>query len=144
MRLPIRPKIPVGNVTLEGVEENNGGYKIKNARFDNVDYKQENVEIKANDIYMSGLTIPADATTGTIDALMFYDEAHSGPISVSIDGKQAFSLEESSATMSVSDDKASIGFDLDASGFKADLSEVNDPATKDAIEKLNLQALPAT
>jgi len=134
-------KIPVGNVTLEGVEENNGGYKIKNARFDNVDYKQENVEIKANDIYMSALTIPAVATTGTIDALMFYDEAHSGPISVSIDGKQAFSLEESSATMSVSDDKASIGFDLDASGFKADLSEVNDPATKDAIEKLNLQAL---
>ncbi|MFK0204415.1 hypothetical protein [Agrobacterium sp. NPDC090283] len=134
-------KIPVGNVTLEGVEENNGGYKIKNARFDNIDYKQENVEIKASDIYMSGLVIPADATTGTVDALMFYDEAHSGPVSVAIDGKQAFSLEETSATMSVSDDKNSIGFELDASGFKADLSEVTDPATKDAVEKLKLQAL---
>ncbi|AQS62128.1 hypothetical protein AGRHK599_LOCUS830 [Rhizobium rhizogenes] len=134
-------KIPVGNITLEGVEENNGGYTIKNARFDNIDYKQENVEIKASDIYMSGLVIPADATTGTVDALMFYDEAHSGPVSVSIDGKQAFSLEESTATMSVSDDKASIGFELDASGFKADLSEVTDPATKDAIEKLELKAL---
>lgn len=134
-------KIPVGNITLEGVEENNGGYKIKNARFDNIDYKQENIEIKASDIYMSGLVIPADATTGKVDALMFYDEAHSGPISVSVDGKQAFSLEETSATMSVSDDKNSIGFELDASGFKADLSEVTDPATKDAIEKLKLQAL---
>ncbi|MCZ7485261.1 hypothetical protein [Rhizobium rhizogenes] len=134
-------KIPVGNITLEGVEENNGGYTIKNARFDNIDYKQENVEIKASDIYMSGLVIPADATTGTVDALMFYDEAHSGPVSVSIDGKPAFSLEESTATMSVSDDKASIGFELDASGFKADLSEVTDPATKDAIEKLELKAL---
>ncbi|MCZ4430748.1 hypothetical protein O3S81_13670 [Agrobacterium sp. SOY23] len=134
-------KIPVGNITLEGVEENNGGYKIKNARFDNIDYKQENIEIKASDIYMSGLVIPADATTGNVDALMFYDEAHSGPISVSVDGKQAFSLEETSATMSVSDDKNSIGFELDASGFKADLSEVTDPATKDAIEKLKLQAL---
>lgn len=134
-------KIPVGNITLEGVEENNGGYKIKNARFDNIDYKQENIEIKASDIYMSGLVIPADATTGKVDALMFYDEAHSGPISVSVDGKPAFSLEETSATMSVSDDKSSIGFELDASGFKADLSEVNDPATKDAIEKLKLQAL---
>lgn len=134
-------KIPVGNITLEDVQENNGGYTIKNARFDNIDYKQENVEIKASDIYMSGLTIPADATTGTVDALMFYDEAHSGPISVSVDGKQAFSLEESTATMSVSDDKASIGFELDASGFKADLSEVTDPGTKDAIEKLELKAL---
>ncbi|NUL16559.1 hypothetical protein HUN27_06920 [Agrobacterium tumefaciens] len=134
-------KIPVGNITLEGVEENNGGYKIKNARFDNIDYKQDKVEIKASDIYMSGLVIPGDATTGTVDALMFYDEAHSGPISVSVDGKPAFSLEESSATMSVSDDKNSIGFELDASGFKADLSEATDPATKDAIEKLNLQAL---
>lgn len=54
-------KIPVGNITLEDVQENNGGYTIKNARFDNIDYKQENVEIKASDIYMSGLTIPADA-----------------------------------------------------------------------------------
>lgn len=134
-------KFPVGNVTLEGVEENKGGYTIKNARFDNIDYKQEKVEIKASDIYMSGLVIPADATTGTVDALMFYDEAHSGPVSVSVDGKQAFSLEESTATMSVSDDKASIGFELDASGFKADLSEVTDPGTKDAIEKLNLKAL---
>jgi hypothetical protein len=34
-------KIPVGNVTLEGVEENDGGYKIKNARFDNIDYKRK-------------------------------------------------------------------------------------------------------
>ncbi len=134
-------KIPVGNITLEDVQENNGGYTIKNARFDNLDYKQENVEIKASDIYVSGIAIPADATTGTVDALLFYDEAHSGPVSVTIDGKPAFSLEESTATMSISDDKTSIGFELDASGFKADLSEIKDPGTKDAIDKLKLQAL---
>ncbi|MDS7596718.1 hypothetical protein [Agrobacterium tumefaciens] len=134
-------KIPVGTITLEGVEEDNGGYTVETARFGNVDYNQDNVSIKASDIYMSGITIPADATTGTVDALLFYDEAHSGPVSLSVGGKEAFSLTESTATMSLSDDKNTVGFDLNASGFKADLSEVEDPATKDAIEKLSLQSI---
>ncbi|UXS00747.1 hypothetical protein [Agrobacterium tumefaciens] len=134
-------KIPVGTITLEGVEENNGGYKIETARFGNVDYNQDNVSIKASDIYMSGLTIPADATTGTIEALMFYDEAHSGPVSVTLGGKEAFALKESTATMSLSDDKNTMSFDFDATGFKADLSGIEDPGTKDAVEKLNLQSI---
>lgn len=134
-------KIPVGTITLEGVEEDNGGYTVETARFGNVDYNQDNVSIKASDIYISGITIPADATTGTVDALLFYDEAHSGPVSLSVGGKEAFSLTESTATMSLSDDKNTVGFDLNASGFKADLSEVEDPATKDAIEKLSLQSI---
>ncbi|KQO75405.1 hypothetical protein [Rhizobium sp. Leaf262] len=130
---------PVGQVTLEGVEEDNGGYNIDKMSFDNVNYKHENIGIDVTDIYMSGVTVPADATTGTVDALLFYEEAHSGPAKVSIDGKETFSFEESTATMTRSEDKGTISFDVNASGFKADLKDVPDPKSREALEKLNMQ-----
>lgn len=134
-------QIPVGNVTLEGVEEANGGYTVETMKFDNVDYKQENVAISASDIYLSGLVIPGSTNTGKLDSMLFYDEAHSGPVTVTVDGKEAFSLAETKGTMTKSDDNSTVSFDLNATGFKADLSGVTDPKTKDAIDKLAVQKL---
>lgn len=134
-------QIPIGNVMLEGVEEANGGYTVETMKFDNVNYKQENVTISASDIYMSGLVIPGNTNTGKLDSMLFYDEAHSGPVTVTVDGKEAFSLAETKGTMTKSDDNNTVGFDLNATGFKADLSGVADPKTKDAIDKLAVQKL---
>ena len=133
--------IPVGDVTLDGVEEDNGGYTIEKMSFDNVKYAQENVAIDVSDIYVSGIVVPADATTGKLDSMMLYDEAHSGPVSVKVDGKEAFALEETTTTLTKSSDDSTISFDLNATGFKADLSGVTDPKTKDAIDKLKVQQL---
>ncbi|WP_421362493.1 hypothetical protein [Agrobacterium rosae] len=132
---------PLGNVTLEGVEEDNGGYTIEKMSFDNVKYAQENVAVDVSDIYMSGVVVPADATTGKVDSMLLYDEAHSGPVSVKIDGKQAFALEETTTTLTKSEDDSTISFDLNATGFKADLSDVTDPKSKEAIDKLKVKTL---
>lgn len=133
--------LPIGDVKLEGVEEDNGGYSIETVSFADIDYTQEKTTIKVDDMYMTGVTIPADATTGKIDSMIFYDEAHSGPVSVTVDGKEAFSLAETTATMSINEDETEIGFDMNATGFKADLNGVTDPKTKDAIDKLKVQSL---
>lgn len=133
--------IPVGNVTLEGVEEDNGGYNIEKMSFENINYADKDVSIDVSDIYMTGVVVPADATTGALDSMLFYDEAHSGPVSIKVDGKESFSLEETSSTMTRSEDDSTIGFDLNASGFKADLSGVTDPKAKEAIDKLKVQQL---
>ncbi len=132
---------PIGDVTLEGVEENNGGYTIDKMSFQNIDYKHENLAVDISDVYMSGVIVPADATTGNVDALLFYDEAHSGPATIKVDGKDVASFEESTATMTRSEDKSTISFDVNANGFKADLSTVPDPKSKEALEKLNMQTL---
>lgn len=132
---------PVGDVTLEGVEENNGGYNIEKMSFQDIKYSHENVAIDVSDIYMSGVVVPADTTSGDADSLLFYDEAHSGPATVMVDGKEAFSIQESSATMTRSEDKSTISFDVSADGFKADLAGVPDPKSKEALEKLNMQTL---
>ncbi|QCJ00329.1 membrane protein [Agrobacterium larrymoorei] len=134
-------QIPVGTVTLDGVEEDNGGYTIEKMAFENINYSQENVSFTVSDIYMSGVIVPADTTTGKLDSMLFYDEAHSGPVSVKIDGKETFSVEESTATMTKSEDEGTVSFDVNATGFKGDLTTIQDPKTKEAIDKLKLQSI---
>ena len=134
-------KIPVGNVTLDGVEEDKGGYTIEKMSFDNVKFAQEGIAVDATDIYMTGVSVPADTNTGKLDSMLFYEEAHSGPVIVKIGEKESFSVAETNTTMTKSDDDSTVSFDLNASGFKADLSGVTDPKTKDAIDKLKVQTL---
>lgn len=134
-------QFPIGNVTLEGVEEDNGGYTIEKMSFENVNYAKEKVAITIDDLYMTGVVVPADATANTVDAMLFYDEAHTGPASVKIDGKEAFSIAESNATMTKSEDGGTLSFDLTAEGFKGDLSGVTDPKSKEAIDALQLKSL---
>lgn len=133
--------IPLGNVKLDGVEEDNGGYTIEKMSFDDVRYAKENVAVDVSDIYVSGIVVPADSTTGKVDSMMLYDEAHSGPVSIKIDGKETFALEETKTTMTKSEDDSTISFDLNATGFKADLSNIQDPKSKEAIDKLQVQSL---
>lgn len=134
-------KIPVGNVTLDGVEENNGGYTIEKMSFDNIKFAKEGIAVDASDIYMTGVTVPADTTTGKLDSMLLYEEAHSGPVTVKMGEKESFSVAETTTTISKSEDEGTVSFDLNANGFKADLSGVTDPKTKDAIDKLQVQTL---
>lgn len=134
-------RIPVGTVTLDGVEENNGGYTIEKMNFQNFNFAKDDVSVSASDIYMSGVVVPADASSGKLDSMLFYEKAHSGPASVKIGGKESFSIEESTATLTKSDDNNTVSFDMSATGFKADLSGIEDPKTKDAVEKLKVQSL---
>lgn len=136
--VPDAQKIPLGDVTLEGVEEDNGGYYIDTAKFTDVDYKQDNIAFTVTGMYLSGVSVPADTTTGDINSLFFYEEAHSGPIRFSVDGKEVATVEKSTATMDLNDDETEIGFEFKVSGIKADLSLIDDPKGKEAIEKLQL------
>lgn len=134
-------QLPIGNITLEGVEENNGGYTIEKMGFENVNYAKEKLAITVDDIYMTGVVVPAEATANTIDGMLFYDEAHTGPASIKIDGKEAFSIAESNVTLTKSEDGGTLSFDLTAEGFKGDLSGAKDPKTKEAIDALQLNSL---
>lgn len=134
--------IPLGSVTMEGVEQDeDGSYYIETAKFPDIDFSDNKLAIKVSDMYISGMHVPADTTTGDVNSLFFYEEAHSGPILVSVDGKEVASVKESTATMDLSDDENEISFNFIADGLKADLSDVTDPQAKDAIDKLQLQKI---
>lgn len=134
--------ITIGDLTFEGVTEEEGGsYQIEKISFPEVNVTEEKSVISVTDLYLSGVYIPGDPEAEGLDSMMFYEEAHSGPIDVSIDGKSVFSMEEAIATIALSEDESAMTFEGSATGFKADLSSVEDPQAKQTIEALQLTNL---
>ncbi|URK88105.1 hypothetical protein LP421_11445 [Rhizobium sp. RCAM05350] len=132
----------IGEVTLEGVEEtDNGGYYAETVTLPDVDVKEDETAITAKDITIGGLSIPGNAAGGTINDIVLYGSAGSGPVTVAVKGKQVFSMEESEANLTKQESDAGFDFDATFSGIKADLSDVEDAKSKDAIEKLGLKTL---
>ena len=134
-------KIPVGKVAFEGVEEANGGYTIETVTFDDLSVRQEQATITATDISLSGVTVPGNPTAGTMDAVMLYDEAKVGAVNVSVDGKTALSVGETTVSTTVSDDDSAVEFEVEVAGIKGDLNLVQDPQSKDVINQLGVNQL---
>jgi hypothetical protein len=135
----------IGDIVLEGVtEEGNGGYTIDKARFADVNVTEGKTTITAQDLYLSGVVVPADANAATLDAMLFYDEAHSGPVSVTVDGKPVAAIRETSFTLEREDDNSGISFTGNVDGLFADLATIDDPKSKQAIESLGIGKLNGT
>ncbi|NKN38061.1 hypothetical protein HFC70_17040 [Agrobacterium sp. a22-2] len=139
---PDAKPLPVGDLTLKGVSEEDGGaYYIERLDFPAINFIQDKASFSVADLYLAGIHVPASTTSGDIDSLMLYEEAHSGPISVTVDGKPVFSIAESSAEMGVDDEGTTLSFEGEVTGIKGDLSMVEDAKSKEAIEKLGLTSL---
>ncbi|TNM65451.1 DUF945 domain-containing protein [Aliirhizobium smilacinae] len=133
--------LPLGTIELEGIEEDAGGYTIDSVTFENIRMHQEKTEVNASDISISGVTVPASTNGNTLDSVMLYDEANVGPIEVKVDGKSVASIGSTKLTTDVSDDEKKVGFDLQVSDVKADLSTIDDPNTKQTISDLGINSL---
>lgn len=133
------PGTQLGNVTMTGVEEEAGGYKVDKVAFPDLSATKEGVTVNATDMSISGLTIPADATASGLDGMLLYQKAHAGPIHIVKDGLEVFSLEGIDANLTERGDKSGFDFDSSIKAIKADLSKVDDPASQDTINKLALQ-----
>jgi len=132
----------IGDVTLEGVEETDGGgYYAETVTLPDVDVKEDDTAITAKDISIGGLSIPGNPAGGTVNDIVLYETAASGPVTVTAKGKQVFSMDESEANLTKQESDAGFDFDVTFSGIKADLSGVEDAKSKDAIEKLGLTNL---
>jgi len=133
--------LPLGTIEMEGVEEDAGGYTIDSVTFENVALRQDKTEINASDLVMSGVTVPADTTGNSLESVLLYDEATTGPMDVKIDGKSVVSIGSSKLTTDVAEDNKKVGFDLQVADIKADLGTIDDPKTKQTISDLGITSL---
>lgn len=136
-----KQSLPLGNIVFEGVEEDAGSYTVETVKFDNVNVTEDKATVTASDISISGLYVPADPNGATLDAVLLYDEVHIGKVAVAVDGKPAFSIDETTVSTEVADDSSSIDFDMEVNGIKGDLSLVDDPKGKDALQQLGITAI---
>lgn len=138
-------RLNIGDVQLTGVKETSGGgYKVDKVTFADINASEDKTKIMAKDLYFAGLIIPANTNGDTIDAILMYDEAHSGPVEVNVDGKQVIAIRESKVTTERSDDNSTLSFSAAVEGMKIDLSTVDDPNAKETIESLGLTKIDGT
>lgn len=134
--------LKIGEVTLEGIEEyEDGGYYVETVSLPDVDLSQAEGSLSVKDIAIGGVTIPANPNGGTIDDMLLYESASTGPVTVTAKGKQVFALESIDANLNRQESDTGFDFDAALKGVKADLSDVEDAKAKDAIQKLGLTTL---
>ncbi|MCO5730714.1 hypothetical protein [Rhizobium sp. SSA_523] len=135
-------RLKVGDIKLEDVqEESDGGYFISRVTLPDVNISEKETAITASSLYLTNVSVPADQTANNLDSILFYEQAHTGPINVTVNGKQVLGIRESEANLTREDDDSGVSFDAKVDGVSADLSLVEDPKTREAIESLGLTTL---
>ena len=132
---------PLGDITLENVEEGDEGYSIETARFADINTTQEGVTLTAKDLAIGGIYLPNEPKTGTIDSMMLYESFSSGPVTATSEGKQVFAVDGVEANLNAAEDESKFDFDATVSGVKLDLTAEPDPKAQEAITALGLQQL---
>lgn len=134
--------VKLGTITMDGVEEDgDGGYTIETVSFEDINVTEKETTVTAEDLAITGVSIPGEVVAGTLESLMMYESASSGPVSVSANGKEMFSMSGMEANMTRMDDDAGLEFNATMSDLKADLTSVEDPKAKETLDKLALHSL---
>lgn len=134
--------IKLGTITMEGVEEDgDGGYTVETVSFEDINVTEAETTVTAKDLSISGVSIPGKVVPGTLESLLMYESASTGPVSVAAKGKEVFSMSGMEANVTRMDDDAGLEFDATMSDLKADLTSVEDPKTKEALDKIGLHTL---
>ncbi|AKI01091.1 hypothetical protein IMCC20628_02393 [Hoeflea sp. IMCC20628] len=139
---PGEPPVDIGNITFNGVEdENDGSYYVDQMQFDDVNITKDGVSVSVVDIEMSGLTVPADPVYDTIDNIMFYEGFSTGKIRVQKDRKEVFSMAGLNLEVDRADDDSSVSMVMDGSDMAIDLSQIDDAKAKEALSELGYTKL---
>ncbi|OJU86718.1 MAG: hypothetical protein BGO06_14840 [Shinella sp. 65-6] len=134
--------LKLGTITMEGVEEaGDGGNTVETVSFEDINVTEAETTVTAKDLSISGVSIPGKVVPGTLESLLMYESASAGPVSVAAKGKEVFSMSGMEANVTRMDDDAGLEFDATMSDLKADLTSVEDPKTKEALDKIGLHAL---
>lgn len=131
---------PIGNVTLDGVTEENGGYNIGTITFPNFAGTDQGLSYSADNITISGLTIPSETETDPIANLMLYDSAQVGSVAIRKDATDLFTMSNMRAEIDRANDKG-ISFNANAERFTANLGASPDARTKAVVEAMGYQTI---
>ncbi len=132
---------PIGDVTLDDVKDNNGGYKVGKVTFPGYSVNENGMSFDMEGVTMSGLNIPAAGSTDPVTSFLMYDSANLNSISVKQGPTEVFSLSDLHFEMTPPAEGKAMAFSGAAEKFAVDLSAVPDPQSKAVIDALGYQKL---
>ena len=89
--------LPIGNVTLSGVVEENGGYRVDTTTTAPISSTTEGVTVELSEIIVKGLKIPVEDSDDPLAAISFYDSAEMASAAFKMADKNVFSISGLSA-----------------------------------------------
>lgn len=131
--------LEIGKLTLSGISEENGGYKIETVATESYSSTEGNTKVDVSPITLGNVTVPADGSTDPLASFLMYETANLDNVSVKVGDKQAFEMNNLQAEMTPPADGNAMEFTGSAEKFTADLSLVEDPKSKAAIDALGYQ-----
>ncbi|AZN99301.1 hypothetical protein EJ066_20435 [Mesorhizobium sp. M9A.F.Ca.ET.002.03.1.2] len=131
--------LKIGDVKLEGVTEANGGYEIETVSTAAFQRSEDGVTIDLSPFIIRDMTVPADGATGPLGSLMMYKSAELETMTVKVADKTAFSMVGLAIEITPPVDGKAMGFSGTTEKFNADLTLIEDPKSKDAINALGYQ-----
>lgn len=140
---PAGAKLPaeVGKVTFDGVTDEDGAYAIQKVSTDPFSKTQDGATVELSPIVFTGVKLPAEGATDALANILFYEGAKVDNFVVKLGDKTAFSLTGLSAEIAPPAGGEPMTFSGEADRFSADLSLVEDPQAKAAIQALGYENL---
>lgn len=132
---------PIGDVTLDNVTEEDGGFDIGTVTFPGFSTNENGMSFDMAGATLSGLRVPAAGATDPTAAFLMYDEAKLASISVKQGDKEVFGLTDLHFEMTPPENGSAMEFTGAAEKFTVDLSAVPDPQSKAVIDALGYQKL---
>ncbi|WP_299864597.1 hypothetical protein [uncultured Hoeflea sp.] len=139
---PGQPDLEVGELVFEGVAETgDGGYTAELLGFDNFDSTNEDTQIQVQGLEISGVRIPADPSTVSMQQMLFYDAARVGPVTVTHKGAEVFSMAGAEGTVTEQPDGSAMDTIATASGIVISVDQIEDAKARDMFAGLGYDKL---
>lgn len=133
-------KFDAGKIVLDGVTDDNGGYRIATATFPDYAFSKDGISFDMKGANLKGIRLAAAGSTDPLAAFLFYDTADIATVNVKVGDKQVFTMDGMHA-MNSAPTNGPMSFTVDIPKMTADLSTVPDPAAKKVIDGLGYQTL---
>jgi hypothetical protein len=131
----------IGDVTLTGVSEEGNDYVIGKAVLPAYSMENDGAQVAMTGVSISGLRLPPPDSADPMDSVMLYDKATVGEISVKREGKQVFDLTDFHVDVTRPQGDNPMKFNGTAARFSVDLSGVDDPKSKAALQSLGYETV---
>ena len=131
--------LSIGKLTLSGITEENRGFKIETITTEPYSLNEGPTKVEISPLTLGNVSLPATDSTDLLASFLMYETANLDNVSVKIGDKQAFQMTNFAAEVTPPADGNAMEFTGSAEKFTADLTLVEDPQSKAAIEALGYQ-----
>lgn len=130
-------KIPVGDVTLEGVSEEDGDYYVETVSLPALTQTSEGITVEMSGLSINGLELPEKDPAALKAEIVRYESANIERLNFRSADSDVFTLTNFAVEVEPTEDEdAPISFAGSAEALRADLSKVLEPQQKAVMDAL--------